>query len=234
MKRLRTLPIYLALIAVSILFLFPFYWVVISSLKSVAGMDLEPPSMLPAEQLTVDLEAQTNQRIFSADGNEWLRLAQSTNLLDANQTGRAEQDAHSSLKPLSTVREVGEVRTGREGQDHSRQRSNMNGAYYLQLKDGKATKLVQWYTDDKVKPSTWPKAEIDLKAVPVNSIRGKNLAVVAKLVRQTDNGFSELLFTAPAQSGPLGSIAVQKDVPPPTRCQNLVETVASKYQSRTH
>ena len=174
MKRLRTLPIYLALIAVSILFLFPFYWVVISSLKSVAGMDLEPPSMLPAEQLTVDLKAATSQRVFAADGNEWLRLAHSKDLLAG---GPAE------------------------------------GNYYLQLKDGKATKLVQWFTDDKVKPSTWPKPEIDLKAVPVNSIRSKNLAVVAKVVRQTDNGFSELLFTTTAQSGPLGNVSVLKDVP---------------------
>jgi multiple sugar transport system permease protein len=227
MKPLRTLPIYLALIAVSILFLFPFYWVVISSLKSVAGMDLEPPSMLPAEQLTVDLKAATSQRVFAADGNEWLRLAQSPNLLDTNQTGRDEHEEHPSPKPLSTVskippqgnersesvREVGEVRTGSEGQNRSSQRSQFNGAYYLQLKDGKATKLVQWFTDDKVKPSTWPKPEIDLKAVPVNSIRNENLAVVAKVVRQTDSGFSELLFTATAQSGPLGNVSVLKDVP---------------------
>ena len=174
MKRLRTLPIYLALLAVCALFLFPFYWVVISSLKSVAGMDLEPPSMVPAEQLTVDLKAATKQQVFSADGAEWLRLVRSPDLLAGGQ---------------------------------------VKGAYCLQLKDGAATKLVQWFADDKVKPSPWPAPELDLKAVPVNAVRGKNLAVVAKLVRQTDNGFSELLFTAAAQSGPLGAVAVLKDVP---------------------
>ena len=40
MRHLRLIPIYAALIAVCILFLFPFYWIVISSLKSVPGIDL--------------------------------------------------------------------------------------------------------------------------------------------------------------------------------------------------
>ena len=220
MKRLRTLPIYFALLAVCTLFLFPFYWVVISSLKSVAGMDLEPPSMLPAEHLTVDLRAGTKQNVFSADGNQWLNLARSPDLLDANETGRAGQDAIPSPKPLSTASKIPPEgsrakrnRDGREGDNHSRQRSNSDGAYYLQLKDGKATKLVQWFTDEKVKPSTWPTSEVDLKAVSVNSVRGKNVAMVANVVRQTDNGFSELLFTSVAQSGPLGNVAVLKDVP---------------------
>lgn len=41
-KRLGTVPAYLALTLVGLLFLFPFYWVIISSLKSVDGINLRP------------------------------------------------------------------------------------------------------------------------------------------------------------------------------------------------
>ncbi|MDR3688693.1 MAG: ABC transporter permease subunit [Fimbriimonas sp.] len=309
MKRLRPLPIYIVLLMVCTLFLFPFYWVVISSLKSVAGMDLEPPSMYPAERLTVDLEANTKQRIFVADGSQWLRLAQSPDLLQAD-VNQGAPSAHSSPPPRPSEGDVGEERTGRGGENRSRKspltesgngthpsratpsansgpaprpsegdvgeertgrggdnRSRKSpltesgngtypsratpsansgpaprpsegevgeertgrggqgrnrisphspsdeGAYYLQLKDGKATQLVQWFADDKVKPTSWSTAELELKAMPVNAIGAKHLAVVAKIVRQTDNGYSELLFTTDAKSGPLGSVAVLKDVP---------------------
>jgi len=78
--RFRLLPAYLALTAVSILFLFPFYWVVISSLKSPAGMDLKPPALYPAEAATDRLEAGAD-RVVEADGQQWLLLAESPDVL---------------------------------------------------------------------------------------------------------------------------------------------------------
>ncbi len=224
MKRLRQLPIYVALLAVCALFLFPFYWLVISSLKSVAGMDLEPPSLYPAEQLTVNLRAATKEAVYTAEGAKWLRLTRSPDLL----AGTSSNGRITIHRPPPSMGEVGEVRTGgvvdippkgngakrnRDGGESEPAKAHPEGSYYLQLKDNDPTKLVKWFPYDKVKRSVWPKPELDLKAVPVNAVRGKNLAVVAKLVRQLDNGFSELLFTAAAKSGPLGSVAVQRDIP---------------------
>ena len=84
MKRIRMAPVYVALILVCLLFLFPFYWVLISGLKSVAGLNLEPPSMYPSEQLTIQLTAQTQGRMYSGNGMNWLKLAPSTDLLGGN------------------------------------------------------------------------------------------------------------------------------------------------------
>jgi multiple sugar transport system permease protein len=80
-KRFRMAPIYVALFAVSILFLFPFYWVIVSSLKSVAGMNLVPPSFYPSEQLSVKLSLPASHEIFESDGADWLLLAKSPDLL---------------------------------------------------------------------------------------------------------------------------------------------------------
>jgi multiple sugar transport system permease protein len=44
-------------------------------------------------------------------------------------------------------------------------------------------------------------------------VKGTKLAVVAKMVRQSENGYSQLLFTTSAKSGGLGPISVMKDVP---------------------
>jgi len=168
----RLVPIYLALIAVCILFLFPFYWVIISSLKSVPGMDLIPPSLYPAERLTVDLTVPTEGRTFLADGSDWLLLARSPDLL----AGAG------------------------------------SGAYYLQVKEGKPSQLVQWYADGKAAPKPLNESSLKLEKVPVESVGGKALAVVAKMVRQGEDRFDELLFTAPDRTGALGGISIKKNV----------------------
>ena len=77
-------PVYVALVLVCLLFMFPFYWVLISGLKSVAGLNLEPPSLYPSEQLTVQLTANPQGRMFVANGTEWLLLAKSPDLLAAS------------------------------------------------------------------------------------------------------------------------------------------------------
>ncbi len=73
-RRLRMLPVYVALTAVALLFLFPFYWVIISSLKSVEGMTLKPPSMFPAEVRTVTMTVDQPQ-LFDMEEQTWFRLA---------------------------------------------------------------------------------------------------------------------------------------------------------------
>jgi multiple sugar transport system permease protein len=168
----RRLPIYLALVAVCLLFIFPFYWMVSSSLKSVEGMSLEPPSLYPAEELTVDLSAATAGRVFLSDGVKWLRLTGSRDLLG-----------------------------GTAG----------SGAYYLQLNDDKASQLVAWIPDGKAKPTTWTSPKLAMKQVPVEDVAGTKRAVVAKMVRNGDSGYQELLFTGAPSSGSLGEVAIEQN-----------------------
>jgi multiple sugar transport system permease protein len=74
-------PIYVALVAVSILFAFPFYWVVCSSLKSVPGINLIPPSLFPSERVNVQLTAPLAGQAFTYEGANWLKLTNSPDLL---------------------------------------------------------------------------------------------------------------------------------------------------------
>lgn len=197
---MRKAPIYLALVVVSLVFLFPFYWVVISSLKSVAGMNLEPPTMYPAEQMTVNLSAKTAERVIKQEGSTWFVLAFSPDRLG------------NVISP---------------------------GAYCLQLDKGKPTKLVKWlaaplpgsqpggveisglplnteYRTSAASSEEAPNAlpsTVQLTDVPVNLVHGQKVAVVAKMVRQKENGFDELLFTAAYPAAQLGQITIQQNVP---------------------
>jgi multiple sugar transport system permease protein len=172
---MKSLWIYGALVVVCAIFLFPFYWVISSSLKSVEGMNLTPPSLYPAEESTVDLTVPTAGKVFLADGSKWLLLAASRDLFAASSVG--------------------------------------SGAYYLQLTDGKATQLVSWFANGKAKPVAWPGRTLDLKQVPVEDVGGAKEAVIAKMVRNGDSGFQELLFTGPASSENLGSLQIRQNVP---------------------
>lgn len=69
MKKFGT---YAALGLVCVLLFFPFYWVVVSSLKSVQGMSLEPPTLLPAERLVQDISL--NGKVVTAEGATWFEL----------------------------------------------------------------------------------------------------------------------------------------------------------------
>lgn len=172
MKRAKLLPIYFALLAVSLLFLFPFYWVVSSSLKSVAGISLEPPSMYPSEQLTVKKSCSSQGALFKSNGSDWFLLQRRKDLLD-----------------------------GKPGA----------GAYYLQLKEDKPSQLVSWLPDRSVQPITERATSIVFDNIPVTEVAGGRAALVAKMVRQKDNGFDELIFTTEAKSGPLNGIRVLKN-----------------------
>jgi len=85
-QKLGSIWIYAVLGVISIIFLFPFYWTLISSVKSNAGLDLTPPSFYPAEARKLDFSIRTAGRTVRIEGMTWLRLASSTNLLSKSKT----------------------------------------------------------------------------------------------------------------------------------------------------
>lgn len=170
-QRFRLLPAYAALTAVSILFLFPFYWVVVSSLKSTKGMDLKPPALYPAEAAEAPLRVEAD-RVVEADGHRWIRLADSPDLL-----GDADEP----------------------------------GSYLLRLEGGKPTQLVAWLPTSSVRPAE-DAAPVDFDGVPVHRFGGEERLLVAKVVRQReDGGFDEVLFTVPRAERTLREVRAEKN-----------------------
>ncbi len=76
MRRLGPWPLTIVLAAISVLYIFPFYWVLISSLKSVEGLSLKPPSLIPSEPRFMKLQVPGADRVFVADQIQWLRLTE--------------------------------------------------------------------------------------------------------------------------------------------------------------
>ena len=101
---MKRLPTYIALSLVSLILMFPFYWVVISSLKSVEGMNLEPPSMYPAEPLTINLTLPSEHRFYSAEGGDWMRLLVSKDLLAGESKPGAYYLGFTDKKPTKLVK----------------------------------------------------------------------------------------------------------------------------------
>ena len=74
--------LYVLLALLAVLFLFPFYWMLMSSLKSREGFAMTPPSFYPAQGVTCDVELPAGWwRVVEADGRRWLRLCASPDLL---------------------------------------------------------------------------------------------------------------------------------------------------------
>ena len=164
---MKKFPIYLGLVTVSLLLMFPFYWLVVSSLKSVPGMNLVPPTLYPAERLVQTVMG--TLPFCSVDGKTWVELAASLDVLSPSQD---------------------------------------KGRYLLKVDDGRPTQLVKWYSDATI-PGVIPKT-IDFKDLPVEDVQGERRIVLAKLVRQSEHGFNEVLFSVPA-NGDLKTIRVDKD-----------------------
>ncbi|MCE5184654.1 MAG: carbohydrate ABC transporter permease [Planctomycetaceae bacterium] len=76
------LPVYIMLVIVSALLLFPFYWLLSSSLKSRQCITMIPPAFYPSKVHTVDVTLDAKDRIVTAQGKTWYLLCQSKNLLD--------------------------------------------------------------------------------------------------------------------------------------------------------
>lgn len=75
--------LYAMLLGVSVVLLFPFYWVLISSVKTADGIVMNPPLLYPGEYRKADLELAANNRVVVANGEQWFRLAQSVELSGA-------------------------------------------------------------------------------------------------------------------------------------------------------
>lgn len=78
--------LYAALFAITAVLLFPFYWVISSSVKSREGMAMSPPSFYPSEVRKIDVEVKADGRVFTYDDKDWLLLARSADLLNAGAT----------------------------------------------------------------------------------------------------------------------------------------------------
>ena len=59
---------------VALFFVFPFYWVIISSLKTPAGMSMRPPAFYPCVEAEDDCIIDTADRVVLGDGHRWLKL----------------------------------------------------------------------------------------------------------------------------------------------------------------
>ncbi len=82
--RARKILLYLTLAAVATVLLFPFYWVVTSSFKTLEGLSMQPPSFYPSEYVKEDLELSTDGRFFVADGQQWFLLVRSRDLIQGS------------------------------------------------------------------------------------------------------------------------------------------------------
>lgn len=73
--------LYALLLGVSAVLLFPFYWVLISSVKTVEGLSMSPPALYPSEYRKQDLTLDARERTVEVDGETWFRLATSPDLM---------------------------------------------------------------------------------------------------------------------------------------------------------
>lgn len=123
-RLVRKIGMYALLLGVSGFLLFPFYWVVISSVKTLDGLSMTPPSMVPSEYRTDSLTVEGD--IVEAEDQRWVRLAPSADLLSGTASTapgayyvRLEADAPTQLTqwlPDSSVTSVLEDATVSFGQ----------------------------------------------------------------------------------------------------------------------
>ena len=78
---LSKMPVYIMLIIVSALLLFPFYWLVSSSLKSRECISMTPPSFYPCKVHTVDINLPAENRVVIAGGKMWFLLCKTNDIL---------------------------------------------------------------------------------------------------------------------------------------------------------
>ncbi|MCG8370322.1 MAG: carbohydrate ABC transporter permease [Proteobacteria bacterium] len=155
--------LYAMLFGVSVFLLFPFYWVLISSVKTVDGLSMNPPMLYPSEFRNVDRELPAAGRIVEAGGDSWFRLARSPDL-GAERAGAGEP-----------------------------------GAYYVRLNEDAPSQLTRWWSDTAVSRLSPAAARITFAGSEVVALEtdGRRVAVVSRMIRQSDSGFDELLFVVP-------------------------------------
>lgn len=80
-SRPRLIILYFCLCVQAVVFLFPFYWVVSSSVKTRTAMSMMPPPFYPAERATRDFVLNAEDRLFESMGFDWLLLAHGPDLM---------------------------------------------------------------------------------------------------------------------------------------------------------
>jgi ABC-type glycerol-3-phosphate transport system permease component len=158
---LKKIFVYIALILTGLFFVFPFYWVLASSLKSRECMSMVPPAYYPCEVRTVDLKMPARGRIYSQGETMWLKLCDS--------------------KDLQAKTEIA-------------------GGYYLKLNQNLPTSQIEWFSNNDVKIKQADFETIDFSKTPCHRVKGikEPVAVVGRLVRNSGNGFNEIIFTSDA------------------------------------
>jgi multiple sugar transport system permease protein len=76
------IALYAALFAITAVLLFPFYWVLSSSVKSLEGLSMTPPSFYPSKVKKEHVAIRADGRVFSYDQKRWLLLARSADLIN--------------------------------------------------------------------------------------------------------------------------------------------------------
>lgn len=96
------IALYAALFAIASVLLFPFYWVLSSSVKSLEGLSMTPPSFYPSEVQKEDIALDATGRVFSYDQKSWLLLAHSPDRINGGRQpggyyARLDEDTPSQL-----------------------------------------------------------------------------------------------------------------------------------------
>jgi ABC-type glycerol-3-phosphate transport system permease component len=96
LKRLNRFWLYVILLGLSILFLFPFYWVIISSLKSIEGLSMNPPSYYPSEFRKQSVVFEAKNKIAEVGESQWFKLVDSEDLFNKKdqKAGQSPQGAY--------------------------------------------------------------------------------------------------------------------------------------------
>lgn len=201
LRRLALLPVYAALIAVSLLFIFPFYWVSVSSLESIKGLDLKPPALFPAVERSMNASIAAKGRVFEVEGESWLMLCPSPDL--------------AATGPGSTGPGSTGSASGGTSEASPKSTDSAEGFYCLQLHQAgpKApltpSMLVKWFSADawskNAKAAASASATIRFTDLKVSQVNQEPQGIISKQVIGSGADLHEVLFTVPAGPETVGA-----------------------------
>lgn len=190
MKLIKLVPSYVILLAISILFVFPFYWVVVSSLESISGLNLKPPAMYPAELKTMNGRLSLIGHTYMDGKDRWVELSQSRALIGKSKgTGSGgyflkleQKSVLSNYTPTQLVRWLPS-------------QSLLKGKAKLTLIEPQETTLI-------------------LSKLPIETVNGRSMAILAKQIRGSGSNFHELLFCVSSRQSDIHRSSIQTFVDP--------------------
>ncbi len=175
MRKLVLVPVYLCLAAICLLFVFPFYWVVVSSLETISGLNLKPPALYPAVLLTTKAVLPLSNNIVQA-GADFYAVLPTRNGPSQGQT----VDPHS-VWMLKLEQKV--------------QGKGANQSSYLE-----PTRLVRTLASIqtspiKLIPVSVPQKSIIFPKMAIESVNGQTKGIVADQIRGSGDHYQEVLLT---------------------------------------